>query len=155
MNKFSVNKLVGWSAIAIGILTAAMTAVTMKGRAIMPEQGMDWITDRTFIFIASGLMFFFGIWLLADVYGGKQEKETVGLSREAVKNIPVLIGVIVIYTMCVEKIGFLICTMMFVAFLAWFFGTRKPIVYVLLVAGTPAAIYIIFGYFLKVPLPGV
>ncbi len=154
MNKVSTDKLVGWFAIITGIFTAVIITVTVKGRAILPGKGMNWLTDRTFIYIAAGLICIFGIWLLKDAYGGRLEDKKIGLSLESIKSIPMLIGAIIIYTSFVDRIGFLIITMPFVLFLTWFFGAKKPVLYVGLTIGVPVAIYVIFGQLLSVPLPG-
>ena len=76
-----------------------------------------------------------------------------GMDKEQIKKILVTIGAFCAYTLMFNRLGFIISTILFTCPLTIYFGTRKPIVVVLVSVVFPVSIYLFFTTLMHVYLP--
>lgn len=93
-----------------------------------------------------------------DIYAGvtkwKQEKDKTEkiAEKDNIKAILIYLGT-AFYIFMISRLGFGVCTFLYLGFMLYYLGVRKIISLILYTTLTSAAIYIVFTKLLSIPFP--
>ena len=142
------NSLIGFCAIVFGL------AVMMYTRGF-PAQPDGLPGPEFFPNVLAGLFIVAGIGLaLGSIRRGERilHAQWVGLGAAAVVNILLVLGIIVTYMLVADDVGFLLTSLILMAFLMKWLGTSWQWT-ILMSATVTMGIYLLFAKILMVPLP--
>ncbi len=131
----------------IGIICAAIGIWAWTVSLAFPE------TTQMYTHVA--LIAFIGLSLILIVWSITHAKVPGGevVNAKVFANPMLTFIMILVYVLLLEKIGFFVCSTVFMLGFMWFMGYRKPLTMVLTTVGMLGFIYLLFVYELRVSLP--
>ena len=81
------------------------------------------------------------------------KKAASGLSSSAVIKMAAIFAVLIVYTLMLDRAGFIITTLIGAGLIMWIMGERKAQLLILIPIILVTLLYVIFNFGLRVPLP--
>lgn len=104
------------------------------------------------IVIAIVMIFCSVVLLIRTFRFHKDEEKTVEFNNSNTKRVYISMGILILYTLALEPLGFIISTFILEAVFIQWFSRKNPLVTALIALGTTLGIYFIFKYALNVPI---
>ena len=103
--------------------------------------------------VISALMLAMAALLVMKTLKMAPEKDTkVSMWNEGTKRVYITMGILFVYTLVLEFLGFIIATTIMEAIFIQWFAKKKPVVTVIIALVVTLAIYTVFQYVLNVPV---
>lgn len=141
--------------IAAGYFLALLGLVTFVAAWQIAEGAGGQLHPRTFPLILGALLFAGGLILAINAYRSPQgeHKKIDWPDHQGWKYWLIGLISITVYIGLLPILGFIIGTLLFVAFFIWFFGRYKPIFIAIYALGTALFVYLLFVWLLQLTLP--
>lgn len=100
----------------------------------------------------------FGIIIISIVliirdFGNRSEKNKFNLNKCGALKVLLLVTAIIIYSLIMPIVGYMLSTIIVLAFALWLFGLRNKLVLILVSVSFPVMINYFFQVLLRLPLP--
>jgi len=123
-----------------------------KPKMVFGRNLMD-MTPTLFPTIAALSLAAMCILSIINSYLEPEENPFKDMNWTSFRKIAGLIGIMYVFALMFEPIGFLISGIIIVGFTSFYLGNRSPVMIAILAIGVPSSIYFIFINLLKISLP--
>jgi hypothetical protein len=100
-----------------------------------------------------GAVMLFGAWREWRASAGTAPATLPPVDRSGVVRVLLLVGGTAAYIASLPWLGYLACTALYIAGVAWLFGNRRPLSLLLLMLLVPLVLMLFFEKFMIIPLP--
>lgn len=122
--------------------------------AKLPDRNLPNTLGADFVpWVLTGMLTVLSLALLAEAIISKNDQASVSLPKRDLLGITGLLILIALYVKLMSYLGFILVSIVFLALLTWFAGSRKPLGIVVFSITTTAVVYLLFHKFFNVQLP--
>lgn len=122
--------------------------------AKLPDRNLPNTLGADFVpWVLTGMLTVLSLALLAEAIVSKNNQIRVSLPKRDLLGITGLLILIALYVKLMSYLGFVLVSIVFLALLTWFAGSRKPLGICVFSIATTAAVYLLFHKFFNVQLP--
>jgi putative tricarboxylic transport membrane protein len=122
--------------------------------ARLPDRDLPNTLGAAFMpWVLAGFLSFLSLLLLINSFSSEHEDTKVSLPSRDLFGIAGLLALIVIYIALMNYLGFVLVSIVFLAVLTWFAGSRKPLGILIFSITTTIVVYLLFHKFFSVQLP--
>jgi len=122
--------------------------------AKLPDRNLPNTLGADFVpWVLAGMLTVLSLVLLVETIVSKHDQSRVSLPKRDLLGITGLLILIALYVKLMSYLGFVLVSIVFLAVLTWFAGSRKPLGIIVFSITTTAAVYLLFHKFFNVQLP--
>lgn len=103
--------------------------------------------------VLSVLMFTLSILLIIKAFKGEYQQDMEGINKTGFIRSAITLGISIIYLLLMQLLGFFLSTFIFLFVLMTYIGHKGKVIRFVTCLGVSLAVYGIFYFFLKIPLP--
>ena len=122
--------------------------------ARLPDRNLPNTLGPAFVpWVLAGILVLLSLLLLIGAISSKNDDRKVSLPKKDLWGIVGLLALIAAYIKMMHYFGFVSASILFLALLTWFSGSRKPFGIFIFSVSTTLAVYFLFHNFFNVQLP--
>ena len=152
-DKVNFNTVAALFLIVFSIAAFLLIPYQIEKPKLFMGRSLMYMTPSLFPRLSIIGLFILSVWYLTHSFGIKEKNLFRELGKNSYIRVLVTFVVTVGYALLFEPLGFVLSSALMVAILTIYYGNRNVFIILLVLAGAPLTIYVIFTHVLKVSLP--